>query len=176
MSYNPIFSKSNNTLNKNVQRFSNISNIKTDLGYNETSSDHDNLSLSQSYIRFFKIIRPSNTLILNSCQNENFVNDYISKNTCNASGITTCDSDSYRCSEKTILSEKQFCVYNSIVKTENTLQGIIILVLNFISRKIIFEKINKILSYEEQEDLIRGSSTTAETNKYSSDVDLSILQ
>ena len=165
MSYNPVFSKTINTLNKNVQRFSKISKIKTNLEYDKTSSDNDHLSLSQSYMRFFQSIRPSNKHILNSCQNENFVNDYISKNTCKATGYTGytgCDSDYYQCSEKTILSEKQFCVYRSILKTEDTLKGIIILVLNFISRKTFFENFRYILSYEEQEDLLNSKIETSD--------------
>ena len=169
-SYNPIFSKTKNSLNKNTQRFSHVSNNKHKKNYSEMSNNNEFLSLSESYNVFFKAIRPSKTIILNSCQNENFVNDYISKNTCETSGYigytgytgyTTvcesgCESDCFQCSKKTELSEKQFCVYKSILRTEDTLKGIIILVLNFISRKFIFENVKKILKYEEQEDLLRN--------------------
>jgi len=158
MSYNPIFSNTINKLNKNTTRFSKISNIKykQTTGYDEETSDIYKLSLSQCYDRFFQAIRPSKKLIVKSCINENFVNDYISKNNClGYTGYTGCNSDIFSCSQETIFSEKQYCVYKSILHREDILKGIIIIVLNFLSRKVVSENINKVLTYEEQEMILK---------------------
>ena len=153
-SYNP------NNFNNSSSRLSKISNITYSKGYDEKISNEEMMSLTQSYDFFFKSIRPSESVIKKSCQNKDFVNDYIAKNSCTGfigftggyTGYRECNFD-YGCSEEESFYEKQVCVYNSIMTTERTLKVIIIIVLNFVSRKIINENIRLITNLTKEEEV-----------------------